>query len=124
MVDKLSNPHDKITREILSQKQEAQSFLHHYLPPQVSALLDLDSLEIRKDTFIGPDLQEHFSDLLYEVALHQAQPLYVYLLFEHKSYVDPAVPFQDSVLDGPEFLFCNGENVAVFIMNGSGVDIH
>ena len=32
MTDKLNNPHDKIFREILGHKQEAQSFLQHYLP--------------------------------------------------------------------------------------------
>ncbi len=55
------------------------------------ALLDLDTLDIHKDGFIDLDLQEHFSDLLYKVALHSGQEMFIYLLFEYKSYPDPEI---------------------------------
>jgi predicted transposase/invertase (TIGR01784 family) len=57
-------------------------------------LLDLTTLEIRKDSFIDPDLQEHLSDLLYQVALREGTELYIYTLFEHKSYPDPQIALQ------------------------------
>jgi predicted transposase/invertase (TIGR01784 family) len=89
----LVNPHDKFFKESFSRKEVAQSFLQEYLPSAVGKKLDLEQLEILKDSFIDKELDEHFSDMLYGVPLggHRA---YVYLLFEHKSYNDPWVGFQ------------------------------
>ncbi|MFD1388883.1 Rpn family recombination-promoting nuclease/putative transposase [Oceanobacillus oncorhynchi subsp. oncorhynchi] len=41
----------------------------------------------KKFRFISHDLQEYFSDLLFQTKIHQ-KPAYVYFLFEHKSYHD------------------------------------
>ena len=94
MTDKLNNPHDKFFKDIFTQRPAAQSFLQNYLPAPVLALLDLDSLDIRQGSFVDTDLQEHHTDLLYEVALQDETPLYIYLLFEHKSYPDDQVVLQ------------------------------
>jgi predicted transposase/invertase (TIGR01784 family) len=91
----LSNPHDHFFRELLSQQETVRDFLRYYLPVEVVPLLDLSSPKLLKDSFIDPGLQEHFSDLLYQVALRKGgSPAYVYVLFEHKSYPDPMVAFQ------------------------------
>ena len=90
----LSNPHDRFFKELFSRKEAAQEFLRLYLPPEVAALLDPATLELTKDSFIDPELQEHFSDMLYKINLSQQQPAYIYLLFEHKSYPDRLVAWQ------------------------------
>jgi predicted transposase/invertase (TIGR01784 family) len=64
------------------------------LPAELVDLLDLSDLEISKDSFIDPELQEHFSDLFYKVGLHAGAASYVYVLFEHKSYPEPLIAFQ------------------------------
>ena len=60
--------------------------------------MDLDSLELQKDTFVDEELRESYSDLLYSVpfADHQGQRSQgqVYLLLEHKSQSDPMTCFQ------------------------------
>lgn len=95
MADKtLINPHDSFFKEIFSRPEHARDFLQHYLPPDIVAVLDLASLTINKDTFIDPELQPHFSDLLYEVKLVDQASAYIYLLFEHKSYAEPLIAFQ------------------------------
>jgi len=94
MSDYLTNPHDKFFKDLFTRQEAAQDFLQHYLPAEVAALLDLSTLEIGKDSFIDLDLQEHFSDLLYKVALHSGQETYIYVLFEHKSYPEPLIAFQ------------------------------
>jgi predicted transposase YdaD len=38
-------PHDRFFKEIFSRQETARDFLQPYLPPQVSALLNFDSLE-------------------------------------------------------------------------------
>jgi predicted transposase/invertase (TIGR01784 family) len=82
------NPHDKFFKEALTQPGAALVFLRDYLPPEVAAHLDLTHLQLVKDSFIDETLQEHFSDLVYEVGLRNAGRAYICVLFEHKSYVD------------------------------------
>ncbi len=88
------NPHDHFFKVLFTSKQNAIEFVQHYLPAEVVQCLDLPTLEISKDSFIDASLSEHYSDLLYQVALQDGQPSYVYLLFDHKSYVDPLVGLQ------------------------------
>jgi predicted transposase/invertase (TIGR01784 family) len=91
----LSNPHDHFFRELLSRQEAARDFLRYYLPAEVAALLDLSAPKLLPDSFIDPELREHSSDLLYQVALREGgSPAYIYILFEHKSYPDPLVAFQ------------------------------
>jgi predicted transposase/invertase (TIGR01784 family) len=90
----ISNPHDRFFKDVFSRRETARDFLQHYLPPDLRDQLDLASLEISKDSFIDAGLQEHFSDLLYKVALREGGETYIYILFEHKSYPDPLIAFQ------------------------------
>ncbi len=93
-MNKISNPHDKFFKETFSHPEVAQDFLRYYLPASVAELLDVSTLELHKDSFVDPDLQEHFSDLLYGVQLKGGYEGYVYVLLEHKSFPDERVAFQ------------------------------
>lgn len=92
-MEQLTNPHDKLFRDTWSDRTVAQDFLRNYLPSDILALLDLDALEIVKDSFVTPALQEYFSDVLYKV-MFAGRPGYVYLLFEHKSYPETWIHLQ------------------------------
>jgi len=46
-----------------------QQFIRQYLPSDVVGLLDLDTLEYTKDSFIDKQLKEYFSDLLLKIYL-------------------------------------------------------
>lgn len=65
----LHNPHDKLFRETWSNLENVRSFLKHYLPADVLKLMDLQSLEISKDSFVEKELADYFSDMLYKVTL-------------------------------------------------------
>ncbi|GAB6161189.1 Rpn family recombination-promoting nuclease/putative transposase [Desulfothermus naphthae] len=80
----IQNPHDAFVKEVFSHKEQAEDFLKNYLPHDICRLIDFDSLNIVKDSFVDEELKEHFSDLLYEVQL-SSRPGFIYLLFEHKS---------------------------------------
>ncbi len=82
------NPHDSFFRETFGRKEIAAGFLREYLPKALLQKIDLESLTAVKDSFVEKELRQHFSDLLYTVR-HQEGNLYLYLLFEHKSYPDP-----------------------------------
>ncbi len=84
-MSEVSNPHDVFFKEVFSRTDVAVDFLAHYLPPEVVKALDLQSLELVKDSFVDPELQEHFSDLLYRIKLKRGGRAFIYLLLEHKS---------------------------------------
>jgi hypothetical protein len=88
------NPHDKVFRETYSDKENARSLLYHRLPDKVLKLMDLNTLEISKDSFIEKELSEYYSDLLYKVKLTDGSQGFIYVLFEHKSYYDRFVHLQ------------------------------
>jgi predicted transposase/invertase (TIGR01784 family) len=89
----ISNPHDKLFKQIWSNRETARDFFAHYLPAEIRELLDLDTLEIRKDSFVDRNLKEYFSDLLYSVSFGD-QSGYIYLLFEHKSHPEKITGLQ------------------------------
>ena len=92
-MDKVNNPHDRMIRETLSRKETAVDFFKNYLPNHVLDLIDMDSLEISKDSFIEKELADFYSDILYKVE-YKGRPGFVYLLFEHKSYQETLIQFQ------------------------------
>jgi predicted transposase/invertase (TIGR01784 family) len=91
----LSNPHDKFFKESFSRPEVIRSFIEEYLPEAVSAVLDLDALELQKDSYITAELQEYFSDLLYRCPVREeGSEVFVYLLLEHKSSPERLTPLQ------------------------------
>jgi predicted transposase/invertase (TIGR01784 family) len=89
-----TNIHDLVFKETLSRLKTAIEFLANYLPEKITALLDLGSAERLPDSFVDPELREHFSDLLYRVKLKGGGNAFVFVLMEHKSSPDEAVAFQ------------------------------
>jgi predicted transposase/invertase (TIGR01784 family) len=91
---KVVNPHDKVFRQVYSNKENARSLLADKLPDKVLKLVDLDTLEISKDSFIEKELADYYSDMLYRVNLTDGSQGFIYVLFEHKSYYDRFVHLQ------------------------------
>jgi predicted transposase/invertase (TIGR01784 family) len=95
---KLPTPHNHLFHYALSHAHAARDLIQTHLSPSLVRILDLNSLELQKDSFIDEDLRQSFSDLLYSVRLAgtKGEPIegQVYLLFEHKSQSDPTTCFQ------------------------------
>ncbi|MFB1502052.1 Rpn family recombination-promoting nuclease/putative transposase, partial [Thiocapsa sp. N5-Cardenillas] len=83
-MDEIASPHDTFFRESFSRREIALDFLRWHLPAELLAEIDLDTLDIGKDSYVASDLRTAYSDLVYRVQ-HRDGPLSVYLLFEHKS---------------------------------------
>jgi predicted transposase/invertase (TIGR01784 family) len=90
----VQNPHDRFFRDSFGRPEIARNYLEEYLPTELRRLLDLDSLALQDSSFIDETMQEHQTDLLYQVRLTNGSRAYVYFLFEHKSYPDPLVALQ------------------------------
>lgn len=71
----------------------AVDFLENYLPNSILKEIDLTDIKVAKDSFIDKELEESFSDILYNVSIDGKEG-FVYLLFEHKSYFDKMTPVQ------------------------------
>ena len=89
----IKNPHDKLFKRTLGDKEVAKDFLENYLPDHILKEVDLTTINIAKDNFIDEKLEESFSDILYNVNINDRDG-YIYLLFEHKSYLDKMTPVQ------------------------------
>lgn len=93
-MSEIYHPHDKFVKDMLSRPGVTKDFLDNYLPAEILRILDLSTLELTKDSFVDKELREHFSDLLCKVRLKKGKKAYVYILMEHKSYLDPLTLFQ------------------------------
>ena len=92
-MEKTNNPHDKLFKEIWSDPEAAKQFFAKHAPENILKHIDLNTLQIRKDSFVDESLEEFFSDMLYSASFGNNQG-YLYLLLEHKSWFDKNTPRQ------------------------------
>lgn len=90
----VNNPHDRLIRETFQDKKEAAIFFKNTLSPEVVRLLDLEKLELSESSFISEELKQEQTDLLFQIPLKSGNKTNVYLLFEHKSYLDNSIYIQ------------------------------
>ena len=94
MSSSVHNPHDHFFGKAFSQPALVRDFIESYLPKTITEQLDLETLTLQPASFIDEALQEQFSDMLYRTHSKEGKPLYIYLLFEHKSYPERLVAYQ------------------------------
>ena len=69
------------------------AFFKSHLPPEVVVRIDWPSLAVLPGSFIKSSLQQVHADLLFSVRMGGRGTL-LYLLFEHQSSLDPAMPLR------------------------------
>jgi predicted transposase/invertase (TIGR01784 family) len=79
------NVHDKFFKDSFSRLEVAQSFIDELFPQELKDKLNLQDLKRVSESFIDEELEEYFSDIIYQTNLSDQETL-VTLLFEHKSY--------------------------------------
>lgn len=90
---KIQNPHDKFFKETFGNVEVAKDFISNYAPQSILNIVDMNTLEPQKDSFINGELQEVFSDMLFKTEINNREG-YIYFLFEHKSYTSKNISFQ------------------------------
>lgn len=67
--------------------------VHRLLPELASKAIVLTSAELVNTSFVDPELDPYYSDLLFSARMNGA-PAYIYFLFEHQSTTDYDMPFR------------------------------
>lgn len=93
-MNKIINPHAMFIENIFSRLEIAVDFIKNYLPEPVVARLDLSTVELERKSFINKQLKSSQADLLFKVQTIDKKQLFIYILLEHKSYIDRWVLFQ------------------------------
>jgi predicted transposase/invertase (TIGR01784 family) len=89
----IQNVHDKFFKETFSRLEVAQSFIEELFPTDIREKINLADLKRLSDSFVDGELEEYFSDIIYQTNLANQETL-VTLLFEHKSYTVPFIHIQ------------------------------
>jgi len=88
------NPHANLFHKIFSNNDNARDFISHYLPKDRVEKLDLNTLTLDRESFVDICLSSTQSDLVFKVKQKIGKEILIYILFEHKSYLDRWVLFQ------------------------------
>src|SRR5947207_2344959 len=89
----VATPHDRFFRLSMSHPRVARQFFETQLPEHIRKVANLDTLQIRKDTYLSPKLQLSMTDILFSVEMN-GKSGYFYLLVEHKKKSERLTPFQ------------------------------
>jgi len=88
------NPHAMFFENVFSQLDIAANFIENYLPKNIVTLCDFKSLELSRKSFVSKHLKSTQSDALFKIKTIDSKTLLIYILIEHKSYIDRWVLFQ------------------------------
>ena len=88
-----AHTNDGFFKAVFSQPKHAIAFFKSHLPPAITAKVDWASLVVLPGSFVKSSLQQVHSDLLFSVRIGGCETL-LYLLFEHQSSPDPAMPLR------------------------------
>ncbi|HGJ5865687.1 Rpn family recombination-promoting nuclease/putative transposase [Arsenophonus nasoniae] len=86
-------PHDAIFKQFLSEKETAKDFFDIWLPDEIKALCNLDSLKVESGSFIDNEMKNYQSDILYSVSTNKGSG-YIYVLIEAQSTPDKLIAWR------------------------------
>ena len=89
----VKNPHDKLFKNLFSSPEFFKDFLKVSVGEDFADKLIDGSYAEAKTEFIGRDLQEYYSDIIYTARVGKTEYQFAFLI-EHKSYPDKQVTFQ------------------------------
>ncbi len=87
--------YDALFRRLFENPQVSSDFARHYLPAVYQKKIDFESAAIDRDTYMDDVVRRNYTDLLYRFNKKEGEgPLYLYLLYDHKSAPDKWVSIQ------------------------------
>ena len=92
--DLTSQPNDAFFKDFFSDIRQATKFFKGHLPEPVASLAVWESLTLVPGSFVKGSLQQAHSDLLFSLKTTGDREVSLYLLFEHQTSIDPAMPLR------------------------------
>lgn len=90
-----TTPHDALFRALVSNPSRAGALLADYLPREVADLIDPGTPpEAVEGSFVDADAAKTQCDALFRVRLRTGHEARIYVILEHKSFVDADTPLQ------------------------------
>jgi predicted transposase YdaD len=91
--------HDKLFKAVFSEPKNVIAHLEGFLPPEVTAALDLAKATHEPGSFVDEALKERHTDLLYRIPWRQnsgeeGREVLLFCIFEHQSSVDSMMPYR------------------------------
>lgn len=93
MTQFIHQPHDKLFKRSMADIRVAREFFEAHLPPEVAQKIDLDTLELQKQTFIDEAYKATEADIVYTAKMGDSL-VYLYMLCEHQSEIDRMIAFR------------------------------
>ncbi len=93
MTTLIHQPNDKLFKLCLHEIIVAKEFFHAHLPTAILKQVDMDTLELQKETFIDEAYKTTEADVVYKVSLNNAVG-YLYVLTEHQTNIDTWIAFR------------------------------
>jgi predicted transposase/invertase (TIGR01784 family) len=90
---KVSTPHDRYFKTMLSNKEIAQDFLEWHLPDFIKSKVDLSTVETKKDSFVDENFKKLETDVLFSVKF-DGHDGYIYTLVEAQKKPDKLMPLR------------------------------
>ncbi len=87
-----TRPHDALFKSAFEAPADAGALLRELLPPAICDAVAWDTLAHDRGSFIDRELGDRHTDLLFAASLRAGDPGLAYLLLEHQSTVDLAMP--------------------------------
>ncbi len=87
-----SRPHDALFKSAFEAPPDAAALLRELLPPPVRDVIRWDSIGHAPPSFVDRRLADSHSDLLFSACLQAGEPRLAFLLLEHQSTVELAMP--------------------------------
>ncbi|MGE4503558.1 MAG: Rpn family recombination-promoting nuclease/putative transposase [Thiomicrospira sp.] len=91
-----SHHHDRGYKYLFSHKELVQELLEHFLPVEFHQMMDFDTLRKDSESFITEAFKDRADDVIWSVQINlesgQSTRLFLYLLIEFQSKIDPTMP--------------------------------
>ena len=113
---KVINSHDAFFKSTFSYPDIAQSYIEHFMNKELVQNIDFQSLTLDSTSYVTPDLEEFFADLVW-TAKYKTTNIKIAFLLEHKSYVvlHPHVQLMRYITGHLEKQIRDKENLTVVI---------
>ena len=77
MSKEIGSPHNYLFQNILGRADMARDFVRYYMPAEIAADLDVDTLEVASESYVSDDLRESLSDIVLQ--FKNGNPVEIYI---------------------------------------------